>query len=1232
MSSLRRGLKWPLRVAGLLVVVTAALFVASLIVLPAVLESRMVAALETMGLSDVRLDVRQVSLSGIDVTQLSVGREGRLGIETLRVSYDVQSIRQGGVRRVEISGLTFEARVRNGRVDLGPLDAIRESMSGRAADAGSWDRSTGRLPFESIALQSARIWIDLEGERVLIPFDATFDSNGSRLTVSITARPLGSVFSAAGGFDPSTDDLDMAVEATIGDLALWSRIVPPDRRPPGSIHGRVGLAMQVRGAQGARELEGHVSGSGIAWRGEHGGRAMAVDEVTIDLTGIRASQVGEEPPVLQGLDLALAFASLRIAGLPEFMGGMTARHNAAEEFALSIDAVIRDESNDGVSVSARASDPFIGEGAAHVSATVHGTMGLDTLRRWTPASAGLVLESGDAPGVEVSATLAAARARGQEDWRAVVTDGRVRADLGAARLLGAFARMESARVDVAFSGEVDASGGSFQLEDGSRLDLGGVAWSDPRQEWALASAADGGLSVDFGQPTRIEIPRLAEPELMTVSVPAWSARAHGLTITHRTSGTRMDDVDLTFAGDATMEDGTLVTSLGSGSYLHIQDLHTPAIRLDRVDPAAVLLDVSFSEPMRVQFERSAEPPRWEASVPALRVRVGESDVEVGDVLLRQLALDWTFNSAMTPAGGWIGSPRAGRLSVASGALRHADAPVAFGEVLIDLGPVGERLAAFDLAAGITRVKAGLRATAREAVGITSTTGTATIKSLLTEVEMSEGHPTSGGDGTPSLEEGFELQARFAAVGTAATGEHADLDVSIDLGTIGMEVLARGRGASRDPAELTWSADAKVDLRPEGGPIRIIGSGGGAEVGSGSIVARVAKPAGEAMAVVGSLTIADAAGRYPQERFDVSEISAEIPFAMGAATGSAGRFEIGTIWKGDDLIPGITGALSVVERRVDVALEWPILEGMTATASGWMEPRPDGPHGEFVFAVPPAQITERNQPADVFGALTGVKLGGTVAMDGRLAIAGSRIDPRITLRLEEVSVESKKWDISADGVAATVTLNQLTPPATPGDQRISVRHAKLGKLEVSDGSLAFRVEGPKSMFIEQTSWGWSGGRLYSHAIRLDPSDPKIELALFADHLQLQELAELVAPGAIRGAGTLYGRLPVAIAWPEISYGEAFLYAEPGLGRLQVLDMSGILQRLPAEAQGALRDFEYTVLKAKLMVGGTATIRLRGTSRDPAFPREIILDINIYGIDGLLDAAIVVSRVPSGRAGR
>jgi hypothetical protein len=273
------------------------------------------------------------------------------------------------------------------------------------------------------------------------------------------------------------------------------------------------------------------------------------------------------------------------------------------------------------------------------------------------------------------------------------------------------------------------------------------------------------------------------------------------------------------------------------------------------------------------------------------------------------------------------------------------------------------------------------------------------------------------------------------------------------------------------------------------------------------------------------------------------------------------------------------------------------------------------------------IEDETELAGLLHEAQGIDLSGALELDATVEILADRLLPHIVVKAEDVTVGSKQFESRVEGLTTTVTFDSLTPLATPSHQRIEVARAHVGNLRVQDGVVDFRVESPDAVFIERAQCGWAGGRLYTYALRFDPSEP-VRLVAYGDRLNLADVLTLLPDERAKGRGTVYGRLPVTVRWPKLKFGEGFLYGTPGeQGWVSLRDAERLAAGLKHEeresfadriwaqvkerVEAALADFEYDVLKIDFVDEGgelVGYVRLRGRGPEirPELPEPTLLD--------------------------
>ncbi|MFP4058359.1 MAG: YdbH domain-containing protein [Candidatus Brocadiia bacterium] len=659
----------------------------------------------------------------------------------------------------------------------------------------------------------------------------------------------------------------------------------------------------------------------------------------------------------------------------------------------------------------------------------------------------------------------------------------------------------------------------------------------------------------------------------------------------------------------------------SGSRLLVDALEADGagIRLAPVEPQQPALTAQLG----ADATAAAGPDGWEVSLPRADLRLAPTDVRLPEgATARAVAASLSLAATADPQGLEVRTLDGCWAGMGSAELAAGERTLRAGPARLGLGaPEGPPLVEVKLDGGRATTVAGR---------LLAETKAAVTAALSDGIEGSVG----------SLRASLDIDRADGATTLAARAEAG-----------GIEACVERQGVTARLADAGLRAAARRTLGPGGEPttvdfdFRTSAEGRGAEASFAGARAALGSVRVQGSAALGpkgapsiDATVEIGGGTFEHEptALRVAGVKAKLPVTLNRATRPPGRFAVDVIRLGPDTLPSLSGTIAVADWRAEATAAWPLLEGATLQAEGLVDFGRRLPRGELRASLPRFQFHETNQPARLLSALKGLEVSGALEADARLEVGWGRIEPRVRLTLEDGSLASKDYDAAMEGVDAKIMLTGLAPLTTPGSQRVHVARAHLGKLRVKDGFLAFRVDGADSFFIEQTRWGWAGGNLYTHAVRVNPRAPDLEFVVYADHLELSQLLALILRDEVTGEGTLYGRLPVTVRWPRISYRTGFLYATPGWGHIQVAEPvlekvlrtgSWHLNQILERPRAALQDFEYSMFKTDFIVeGGRKVARVRAFGKSPRMPEpwEYKVDVNVFGFDSLLNAAIIIER--------
>ena len=406
--------------------------------------------------------------------------------------------------------------------------------------------------------------------------------------------------------------------------------------------------------------------------------------------------------------------------------------------------------------------------------------------------------------------------------------------------------------------------------------------------------------------------------------------------------------------------------------------------------------------------------------------------------------------------------------------------------------------------------------------------------------------------------------------------------------------------------------------------------------------RLTLPFGQTPSLEGGLQLDPFDLVHEPAQFALTGVTLQLPIAINTPASTSGKLAVKELRWGDDTFPPVAGAVSLVDRRLLAHADWSPVAGAELHADAWFDVL--GRRGHIDVNAPSFVVSDDEALGRQVSALKPYKIRGTFAVDGQIDVAPGRVEPNVRLTLVGVDLRSEEYDGGVDGITGSVTINNLAPLATPGDQRLNIKTTHFGKLALHDGLIAFRLERVKSIFIEKTEWRWGEkGRFFIHAFRFDPAKGEADLEVFLEEMNLNEWLTVLTDGRVTGQGTMFGRLPVRIrreAANRIAFGEGFLYAKPGVGNLQVRDTQMadnlLTQSDPRFATddrmrvvkertiAALRDFDYSWLRfdfVKKDDGLTLEVRMNGKGHvGGPTAQEVTLNVNVNGFDELLRGAL------------
>ena len=318
------------------------------------------------------------------------------------------------------------------------------------------------------------------------------------------------------------------------------------------------------------------------------------------------------------------------------------------------------------------------------------------------------------------------------------------------------------------------------------------------------------------------------------------------------------------------------------------------------------------------------------------------------------------------------------------------------------------------------------------------------------------------------------------------------------------------------------------------------------------------------------------------------ISLRLPLAWPEPAASAGSAQLNVSWSGQEVakissrlvqnVHGIsidgTAALTPVNVRARIRGQF----DPRRAESSWVEV------GAAQNVTLPGGLA-RFAPA--LGDLT-----GTARLDAAARLDMSRGVPSLpaTLKLSGISLTHAGTKISLSGGNAGLEIPDLLAFRSAPDQRVTFERLRLGDLTLDKGDIRYQIEAPHSILVEGCSFRWAGGRIGTHAFRVNPGVEDYTVELYCDRVELARALEQLGMTRAGGGGTANGRIPVRYSGGSLTFDNGYLYSTPGeKGVLHIqgteILTAGVQPGTPQYGQldlaaEALKDFAYEWAKIRL----------------------------------------------------
>ena len=266
-----------------------------------------------------------------------------------------------------------------------------------------------------------------------------------------------------------------------------------------------------------------------------------------------------------------------------------------------------------------------------------------------------------------------------------------------------------------------------------------------------------------------------------------------------------------------------------------------------------------------------------------------------------------------------------------------------------------------------------------------------------------------------------------------------------------------------------------------------------------------------------------------------------------------------------------------------------VKGITTRLDGTAAITDEGVLATILLHADPTQFTSlplgRIDPA-----LNNSYLSGKMGLEGSFQLEAKGLQGGLTVSLQDGRYEFPDKKIEVNGISMGLQLPSLPDLRSTPAQKITFDKGSFGNLLVEKGEIVWQLESVDTLLIEEGVIQWSGGRVFTNAVRISPSRKEFVVPIFCDRLILADILRQFGISNAEGDGTVSGRIPLMVGKGNIRVEDGFLYSSPGQGgsiKVAAFDLlsAGIPKNTPQFAQidfaaEALKNFKYNWVKLLL----------------------------------------------------
>jgi hypothetical protein len=315
-----------------------------------------------------------------------------------------------------------------------------------------------------------------------------------------------------------------------------------------------------------------------------------------------------------------------------------------------------------------------------------------------------------------------------------------------------------------------------------------------------------------------------------------------------------------------------------------------------------------------------------------------------------------------------------------------------------------------------------------------------------------------------------------------------------------------------------------------------------------------------------------------------------------------------------------------------------IEGSRFGARAWAHvPLADPQRSVIDVSVPEAELSADDAlAAPIKRADPAAVVTGRLSAEARVRFLGTQPHALGRVRVSGGKISRDRLEIG--GLVSDVAFEAGLGFRTIERPVTTFEYAKAGNIRLDKGRVEFQVT-PEEVFVDRFEVGWCKGSLNAYSVQMDHKNPKADVIVYADRIDLGEALMMVMPFKGKMEGVLYGRFPVGIDGSRVKLSTGYLYSLPGQGgvlRLEdssqmmtLLSRAGIMGDVQQPLSRALSDMDFSTIRMELepKAEGDAVFRIKldGKSNFREWPAPVALNLNLHGpLEELLNLGLSVSR--------